>query len=66
MLKGILFYKLENLTTKVIGPFFRRTGQAMYNYGNTLQEDLANNDRLVPSMRCIPISNSKFPKLLDV
>ena len=31
----------------------------------TFQGDLAHEDRLVPSMRCIPISDSKYPKLLD-
>ncbi len=30
-----------------------------------MQGDLANEDRLVPSMRCVPISDAKFPRLLD-
>jgi len=66
MLKGILFYKLENLTSKVIGPMFRRTGQSLFWLGSSLQGPMDNNDRLVPSLRCIPISDAKYPKLLDV
>jgi len=32
-LKGILYYKFENFTAKVIAPFFRKTGQAVFNRG---------------------------------
>ncbi len=66
MFKGVLYFKLENFTAKVIAPMFRRTGQNMYNKGVALQAPFGHEDRLVPSMRCIPISDSKFPKLLDV
>ena len=30
-----------------------------------MQGDMANEERLVPSLRCVPISDSKYPKLLD-
>ena len=66
MFKGVLYFKLETLTARVLGPMFRRTGQSMYRQGVTLQGVLGHEDRLVPSMRCVPISDSKYPKLLDV
>lgn len=33
MLKGILYYKLENFTNLAIGPFFRRLGQSTFRSG---------------------------------
>lgn len=66
MFKGVLYFKLESVTARVLGPFFRRAGQNMYRSGVALQGDLANEDRLVPSTRCIPISDAKYPRLLDV
>ena len=66
MLKGILYYKLENLTTKVVGPTFRRLGQQLFKRGLDMQGELAHQDVLVPSLRCVPISESRYPKLLDV
>ena len=66
MLKGVLYFKLENFTARVLGPFFRRTGQRVYHRGVSLQGVLGHEDRLVPSLRCIPISDAKFPRLLDV
>jgi hypothetical protein len=66
MLKGVLFYKLENITARVIAPFLRSTGQAVFHRGQQFQGQLQNDDRLVPSLRCIPISDGKYPKLLDV
>lgn len=66
MLKGILYFKLENLTARVVAPFFRRTGQKVYYRGVGLQGDMGHEDRLVPSLRCVPISDAKYPKLLDV
>lgn len=64
MLKGVLYYKLENMTTKV-GPVFRRVGQQLFRQGMANQGDAAHEDYLVPSMRCVPISDSKYPRLLD-
>ncbi len=66
MLKGVLYFKLENLTARVIGPIFRRTGQSVYRRGVAFQGDIGHEDRLVPSLRCITISDAKYPRLLDV
>ena len=66
MLKGILYFKLENFAARVLGPMARRTGQSLFNRGTQMQGEFHNNDRLVPSLRCVPISDAKYPKLLDV
>ncbi len=66
MFKGVLYFKLESLTSRVLGPIFRRTGQNLFRQGVAFQGELANDDRLVPSMRCIPMSDAKYPRLLDV
>lgn len=66
MFKGVLFYKLENFTARVLAPLFRRTGQQIYAAGVQYEGDLKSEDRLVPSLRCVPISDAKYPKLLDV
>lgn len=66
MFKSVLYYKLENLTARLLGPMFRRTGQSLYQSGVAFQGALGHEDRLVPSLRCIPISDAKYPKLLDV
>ena len=65
MLKGVLYFKLENFTARVLGPLFRRTGQSVFAQGVAMQGNLANEDRLVPSLRCVPISDAKYPRLLD-
>lgn len=66
MFKGVLYFKLETLTSRVLAPLFRRTGQSLYRQGVAMQGDLGHEDRLVPSMRCVPISDAKYPRLLDV
>ncbi len=66
MLKSILFYKFEVLSARVLAPILRSTGQSIYRRGVAMQGEFANEDRLVPSLRCIPISDAKYPKLLDV
>jgi len=33
MFKGVLYFKLETLTARVLGPMFRRTGQSIYRQG---------------------------------
>jgi hypothetical protein len=66
MLKGVLYFKLETFTARVLGPLFRRTGQQFYRQGVAFQGELANEDRLVPSLRCIPLSEAKYPRTLDV
>lgn len=62
--KGHLFYKLENLTHK-LGPVLRKQGQSLFNQGMALQGEAAHTDTMQPSLRCIPISNSKYPKSLE-
>jgi hypothetical protein len=64
--KGALYFKMESFTARRIGPLFRRMGQGLFKKGMALQGQLAHEDRLVPSLRCIPISEAKYPKLLDV
>jgi len=66
MFKAVLYFKLESLTATKLAPFFRRRGQALFRQGQALQGELGHDDYLVPSTRCIPISDSKYPKLLDV
>ena len=65
MFKGALYYKLENM---MIGsaPNLRRWGQQLFRQGMAAQGAMAHQDTLVPSLRCVPISASKFPRLLDV
>lgn len=63
-MKGALFYKLENMTC-AMGPQVRRWGQQMFKQGMAMQGEMAHQDTIVPSLRCIPISNSKYPKTLD-
>ena len=66
MLKGILYFKLENLAARTVGPMFRRVGQQVFRQGLSYQGQSAHEDTIVPSLRCVPISDSKYPKLLDV
>jgi hypothetical protein len=66
MFKGVLYFKLESVTNRVLGPLFRRTGQSLYRAGLQSQGAAGHEDRIVPSLRCVPISDSKYPRLLDV
>jgi len=63
-LKGALYYKLENATVS-LGPKIRKMGKDVFSKGMEMQGPMAHQDYLVPSLRCIPISKSKFPKTLD-
>ena len=63
-LKGHLFYKLENLTHS-LGPAIRKQGQQLFNQGMAMQGEMAHTDTMQPSLRCVPISNSKYPKSLE-
>lgn len=65
MIKGILYYKFENAAVS-FGPTLRRWGQNMYRAGMAAQGNMAHEDAPVPSLRCVPISDSKYPKLLSV
>jgi carbonic anhydrase/acetyltransferase-like protein (isoleucine patch superfamily) len=62
--KGALFYKLDSIFYN-LGPRVRKVGQDLFNYGNKLQGSMGHRDTMVPSLRCVPISNSKYPKSLD-
>ena len=63
-LKGAIYYKLENATIN-LGPKIRKMGQQYFKQGMELQGASAHADYLVPSLRCVPISNTKYPKTLD-
>jgi hypothetical protein len=63
-LKGALYYKLENATVNM-APKIRKMGQDWFAKGMEMQGPMAHQDTLIPSLRCIPISNSKYPKTLD-
>ena len=63
MLKGVLYYKLENAAIG-FGPMFRAWGNQLFRQGMALQGPSAHEDTLVPSLRCVPTSDNKFPKLL--
>lgn len=65
MFKGALYYKLENMTIG-LAPKLRGWGQSLFRSGMAAQGAMAHEDTLVPSLRCVPISASKFPRLLDV
>ncbi len=65
MFRGYFFTKLENTTVKYIAPLFRTVGQSLYDSGTAIGGRYLSNDRLVPSLRCVPISGSKFPRTLD-
>jgi len=65
MFKAALYYKLENVTIG-LGPHLRRLGQNLFRAGMANQGAMAHEDTIQPSLRCVPISASKFPRLLDV
>jgi carbonic anhydrase/acetyltransferase-like protein (isoleucine patch superfamily) len=50
--KGALYYKLENLTVS-FAPKLRQMGQNLYQRGHALQADMAHEDTLQPSLRCV-------------
>jgi carbonic anhydrase/acetyltransferase-like protein (isoleucine patch superfamily) len=59
-LKGALYYKLENATV-ALAPKIRQIGQQLYARGVALQGNLAHEDTLQPSLRCLPSADGKFP-----
>lgn len=59
--KGSLFYTFENLSAS-LGPKVRQMGQQVYRRGMALQGASAHEDTMQPSLRCVPISNSKYPR----
>lgn len=64
MFRGVLFYKLENSLAS-LAPRLRATGQTMFRAGMANQGVMGHEDVRVPSLRCVPISAGKFPRLLD-
>ena len=65
MFKGVLYYKLENSFVS-LGPKLRSAGQSLFRAGMASQGAMGHEDTRVPSLRCVPISDSKYPRLLDV
>lgn len=43
----------------------RKSGQGIFDSGVKMGGKYISTDRIVPSLRCVPISNSKFPKTLE-
>lgn len=65
MFKGALYYKLENMTIG-LAPSLRGWGQNLFRAGMANQGAMAHEDTIQPSLRCVPVSASKFPRLLKV
>lgn len=65
MFTRVFFYKLDNIITTKLGPQIRTWGQNMFRKGVELQGEFANPDVLVPSLRCVPLSNNVYPRLLE-
>ena len=65
MFKRVLFHKLEKFTVQTLGPTIRKWGQQIYKTGTEFTGDDQPHDELVKSLRCVPISNKVFPKLLS-
>jgi gamma-carbonic anhydrase len=63
MLRGVVYFQLENWAS-ALGPKLRSVGQNLFRSGVAMQGAMGHEDYRVPSMRCIPISDSKFPRLL--
>lgn len=64
MIRRLVFYKIEKWAVTSMGPKFRKIGQSIFNMGEELCGKDAASDKLVPSLRNIPVSNKVFPKLL--
>ena len=64
MFKRILYHKLEKLTVNSIGPSIRKWGQVLFKTGTEYCGDDQHTDKLVKSLRCVPLNNKVFPKLL--
>ena len=65
MFKGALYYKLENMTIG-LAPTLRGWGQNLFRAGMANQGAMAHEDTIQPSLRCVPTSAAKFPRLLSV
>jgi carbonic anhydrase/acetyltransferase-like protein (isoleucine patch superfamily) len=66
MLKRVIYLKLEKYTLNSLAPAFRRLGQSLFYTGVEMTKHNEHVDRLVPSLRAMPIhSNKVYPKLLS-
>ena len=65
MLKRILYHKLENYTVTNFAPRLRRWGQSLIKTGTEYCGDDGHSDKLVKSLRCVPLNNKVYPKLLS-
>ena len=61
---GPFFYRLENMTFRA-APAIRGWGQNLFRQGMALQGEGAHCDTMQPSLRCVPVSSSKYPRALD-
>ncbi len=64
MFRRIIFHRLEKFTLGSIAPGIRRAGQSFFNSGVEVTGDNGVHDDLVKSMRCVPLNNTIYPKLL--
>jgi len=58
-----LFYQLEHLAART-GPKIRAAGQHLARQGLAMQGEAGHEDTMQPSLRCIPVSKSKYPRAL--
>lgn len=65
MLKRVLFHKMDKATVTTLGPMLRRWGQSVFNTGVNYCGEDCHKDQLVRSLRCVPLNNKVFPKLLS-
>jgi len=65
MLKRVLFNHMEKSTVTGLGPFLRRWGQSLFKSGVEMTGDNMHQDRLVRSLRSVPLNNKVFPKVLS-
>ncbi|CAI2373490.1 unnamed protein product [Moneuplotes crassus] len=64
MFRRIIFHRLERFTLGTIAPTFRNLGQNLFKTGSQICGPDSHSDQLVRSMRCVPINNTVYPKLL--
>lgn len=64
MFKRIVFHNLEKTVVTGLGPALRKWGQSLFNTGVDMVGEDGHRDRLVPSLRCVPINDKVYPKLL--
>lgn len=55
---------MEGLSQSM-GPKFRAMGQSLFKQGMDSQGAMAHADKVIPSLRCVPTSAGKYPRLLS-